>query len=37
LPAKEIAAVLGVDAVVAARVEGVRSKAKRLAESTRGA
>lgn len=32
LRAKEIAAVLGIDAAVAARVEGVRSKTKRLTE-----
>ncbi|MFE2967046.1 hypothetical protein ACFXKC_25900 [Streptomyces sp. NPDC059340] len=35
LRAKEIAAVLGIDAAVAARAEGVRSKAKRLAERGR--
>ncbi|MFD3487430.1 hypothetical protein [Streptomyces sp. NPDC058665] len=32
LRAKDIAAVMGIDAAVAAKVEGVRSKAKRLAE-----
>ncbi|MGW0657239.1 hypothetical protein ACWD4T_52730 [Streptomyces umbrinus] len=32
LQAKDIAAVMGIDTAVAAKVEGVRSKAKRLAE-----